>query len=54
MTYHLERHPGRLEIWRTGGPCVAILPVDEDRQEAEKLAKLLLKSANGDPDGQAR
>ncbi len=45
--YHLESHPGRWEIWRTGGPCVAILPADEDRQEAEKLARLLLKAANG-------
>ena len=46
--YHLEHHPGRWEIWRTGGPCVAILPADEDRQEAERLARLLLKAANGE------
>ena len=46
MLYHLEHHPDRWEIWRTGGPCVAILPADQDRQEAEKLAKVMVKAAN--------
>ena len=27
---------------------MAILPADEDRQEAERLARLLLKAANGE------
>ena len=55
MTYHLESDSTALYIWRDGGPCVAILPVDQDRQEAEQLARLLLAAANspeiegGDP-----
>ena len=47
-TYHLERDSTALYLWRTGGPCVAILPADADRQEAETLAKLLLTAANGE------
>lgn len=51
-TYHLEHHPGRWEIWRTGGPCVAILPVDADRREAETLARLLVAAANSPARGE--
>mgnify|MGYP001566407541 CR=1 FL=1 len=45
--YHLERDSTAIYLWRTGGPCVAILPAGEDRQEAERLATRLLKAANG-------
>lgn len=44
--YHLEHHPGRWEIWLTGGPCVTILPEDDDRPEAERLARVMVKAAN--------
>jgi len=50
MTYHLESDSTALYIWRDGGPCVAILPVHQDRPEAERLARLLLAAANS-PDG---
>ena len=50
MTYHLESDSTAIYLWRDGGPCIAILPVDQDRQEAVKLARLLLAAANG-PEG---
>ena len=49
-SYHLESDATALYVWRDGGPCVAILPVDQDRQEAERLARMLLAAANG-PEG---
>ena len=45
-TYHLESDSTAIYLWRDGGPCIAILPVDQDRQEAERLARLLLAAAN--------
>jgi len=47
MTYHLEQDSTALYLWRDGGPCVCIFPVDQDRQEAERFARLLLAAANG-------
>jgi len=48
--YHLESDATALYLWRDGGPCVAILPVDQDRQEAERFAQVLLAAANS-PEG---
>jgi len=50
MTYHLESDSTAIYLWRDGGPCIAILPTGEERQEAVKLARLLLAAANG-PEG---
>ena len=54
MTYHLESDATAIYLWRDGGPCVCIFPVDRDRpearQEAVKLAQVLLAAANG-PEG---
>jgi len=50
MTYHLESDSTAIYLWRDGGPCVAILPVDQDRQEAERFAQMLLAAANS-PEG---
>ena len=30
MTYHLESDSTAIYFWRDGGPCIAILPVDQD------------------------
>ena len=46
-TYHLEYDSTALYLWRYGGPCVCIFPVDQVRQEAERFARLLLAAANG-------
>ena len=46
MTYHLESDSTAIYFWRDGGPCIAILPVDQDRPEAERFARLLLAAAN--------
>ena len=54
MTYHLEFDSFALSLWRDGGPCIAIFPVDQDRPEAERFARLLLAAANspeGDKEG---
>ena len=48
MSYHLESDSTALYLWRDGGPCMAILPVDKDRPEAERLAQVLLVAANGE------
>ena len=50
MTYHLESDSTAIYLWRDGGPCIAILPVDQDRPEAVRLARLLLAAANS-PEG---
>jgi len=46
MTYHLESDSTAIYLWRDGGPCIAILPVDQDRPEAERLARKFLVAAN--------
>ena len=56
MRYHLERSgidaagTYLIELWSTEPPqrCLCLLPADpERREEAERLARLLLAAANG-------
>lgn len=48
MTYHLESDATAYYLWRDGGPCIAIITRGGDRPETERLAKKLLKAANGE------